>query len=614
MNRDVLNEIDQLLGEASIANDETASLAAIARWVADLQPAGLWLVHRPSTIVAAQCEDATLSAEDMRSWTNRLHEALDTQDTFAVLEEGALTLFAAAVTMPDKTSGFLAGAIHGSSADVAPRLEAIRPALECCAHLAFVGLTATRKVEDAAVRMRQLEHERDMLKLSYTHIVNSAIEEREQRLREQQRYMEQLEIEVAKRSSDLQHALEQAKMASQSKSEFLANMSHELRTPLTAILGYADLMLDPDQSQQQREECIRTVHRNGQHLLAIINDILDLSKIEAGKMTAEIIACSPIEIVRDIATMMRMRAAEKRLAFSCEFQGPIPQTIRSDPTRIRQMLINLVGNAIKFTHQGHVRIVTRLDDLAPPDRPQLRFEVIDTGIGISCEQQRRLFQPFSQADNSTTRKYGGTGLGLAICRRLAQILGGDIGCQSTPNQGSRFFLTIDIGSLKGVPMIDGETIDLNEGAEVTTRPATTVRLRGRILLAEDGPDNQRLLKYLLTRAGATVDVAENGRIAVEKTLRSMEQGRPYDLVLMDMQMPELDGYDATAELRRRGYSAPIIALTAHALTGDRERCVEAGCTEYAVKPIDRHELLAILAWYIGEGAAMDAANRELKVG
>ncbi len=593
MNCDVLHQIDALLREPSLPNDETGSLAAIAALLAPLEPIAIWLTDGASLIRAAYLTQPTSTMARLEALTQDIHtRSVDDEPIFFVQDDQGV--WAVATTNAADQPAMLAGITRYADRAAADRFEQLKPALQCCARLATVGLSARSEIEDCHVRMRQLEHERDMLKLSYTHIVNSAIEEREQRLREQQRYMEKLEEEVAKRSADLRLALQQAKLASQSKSEFLANMSHELRTPLTAILGYADLMLDPHQSPQQREDCIRTVHRNGQHLLAIINDILDLSKIEAGKMTAEIIQCSPVEIVRDIATMMRMRAAEKKLGFSCEFQGPIPRTIRSDPTRIRQMLINLVGNAIKFTHQGEVRIVTRMDDLADDDHPQLRFEVIDTGIGMSTEQQRRLFQPFSQADNSTTRKYGGTGLGLAICRRLAQILGGDIGCQSTPNQGSRFFVTIHVGSLEGVEMIDGRLIDEVDTPPQVTQPCVEIRLRGRILLAEDGPDNQRLLSYLLIRAGAEVEVAANGRIAVDMATAAENSTQRFDLVLMDMQMPELDGYSATAELRKRGYTGPIIALTAHAMTGDRERCIACGCNDYAVKPIDRQNLLTMI--------------------
>jgi signal transduction histidine kinase/ActR/RegA family two-component response regulator len=430
--------------------------------------------------------------------------------------------------------------------------------------------------------------------------MNSAIEEREQRLREQQRNMEYLEEEVAKRSADLREALGQAKLASESKSEFLANMSHELRTPLTAILGYADLMLDPAQLPAERQECIQTIHRNGRHLLSIINDILDLSKIEAGKMTAEIIDCSPVEIVRDIAAMMRVRAVEKNIAFNCEFPGPIPAAIRSDPTRIRQVLINLVGNAIKFTHHGAVSVITRLEKPVSPKGPRLCFEVADSGIGMTEEQQERLFQPFSQADNSTTRKYGGTGLGLVICRRLVEMLGGEVRCESQRDRGSRFIVTLDVGSLENVELLDGSKIDGPETVEPHVPPKVDRSLRGRILVAEDGPDNQRLIRVLLTKAGAEVQVAENGRIAVDKALAGCagKRDQPFDLILMDMQMPELDGYGATAELRRRGYTGPIIALTAHAMESDRDRCIAAGCDDYATKPIDRAKLIALLSKYL----------------
>ena len=404
----------------------------------------------------------------------------------------------------------------------------------------------------------------------------------------------------------LQQAKEAAEASSRAKSEFLANISHEIRTPMTAILGYADLMVDPSQGPSDRLECIHTIRRNGAHLLQLINDILDLSKIEAGKLEVEAIECSPVEIVADVASLMRGRAMEKNLQFDVEYVGPIPRVIRTDPMRLRQILMNLCGNGIKFTQHGGVRILVRLAENADADNdmPRLRFEVIDTGIGMTDEQLKRLFQPFMQADSSTTRRFGGTGLGLAISKRLAAMLGGDITVQSMPDKGSRFVLEIETGPLRNVEWIDPVEVETSRHvADDSEHADTPPQLYGlNILLAEDGIDNQRLISFHLRKAGAKVTIAENGRIAVEAALKASEANAPFDVILMDMQMPELDGYGATTYLRYKGYSGPIIALTAHAMKGDREKCLKAGCTDYAAKPIDRNTLLAVIARQCASGA------------
>ncbi|MEA2746751.1 MAG: hypothetical protein QOI41_894, partial [Myxococcales bacterium] len=266
-------------------------------------------------------------------------------------------------------------------------------------------------------------------------------------------------VAIAKRharlelASGLERGMAEAQEASRAKSEFLANMSHEIRTPMTAIIGYADLLLDPETTPTERLTHIQTIRRNGEHLLGILNDILDLSKIEAGKMTIEQVRCSPSMIIVDVASLMRVRAKEKGLFFEVHYQTPIPETIQSDPTRIRQVLMNLVGNAIKFTASGGIRILARCEN-ADSANPTLTLEVVDTGIGLSEPQVAQLFQPFVQADTSTTRKFGGTGLGLAICRRLAHILGGDISIDSSPGRGSSFRLTVSAGSLEGIKMFE----------------------------------------------------------------------------------------------------------------------------------------------------------------
>jgi len=391
--------------------------------------------------------------------------------------------------------------------------------------------------------------------------------------------------------------IEAAEAATRAKSEFLANMSHEIRTPMTAIVGYAELLADPHQPAEERDSSIAIIRRNGEHLLTVVNDILDLSKIEAGKMTVDRVECEPLQILHDAMSLMQVRAAAAGLALRAEFSFPLPKTVRTDPVRVRQVLLNLIGNAVKFTEQGEVVVKVSLIR-TPRNLGVIRFAICDTGIGMDSEQIEALFRPFSQADSSTTRRFGGTGLGLAISRRLATILGGAITVTSQPGKGSEFAFTIETGSLDGVELLrSGDELSVVTRAAGPAAQGHEHRLSGRILVAEDGPDNQRLIRFHLERAGAEVTIAENGRVAVEHALAAVAAGDPYRLILMDMQMPEMDGYAATRVLRHRRYALPIIALTAHAMAGDRERCIAAGCDDHLTKPIDRARLLGTCALY-----------------
>ncbi len=399
-----------------------------------------------------------------------------------------------------------------------------------------------------------------------------------------------------------------AEGANRAKSEFLANMSHEIRTPMMAIIGYADLLNDPSRTGADRLEALRVIRRNADHLLTIINDILDLSKIEAGEMRVEGVECSPCRILYDVYSLMRVRATEKGIEFRTRIDGVIPETIRSDPTRLRQILLNLVGNAIKFTERGWVRITTRLIEPEDGGEAVLRIDVADTGIGMTEEQVARLFRPFSQADSSTTRRFGGTGLGLAICDRLSRMLGGRIEVQSCPDRGSTFSLFVTTGSLDGVRRLRDCREALLE-QDVDERAASgSVRLRGRVLLAEDGKDNRDLLALYLRIAGVEVVEAENGQVACELLERMAARGEGVDAVLLDMQMPVLDGYSAAGRMRAGGFDRPIIALTAHAMAQDRERCLRAGCTDYLSKPVTQHHLLKTLARHLPSGSGGAAAE------
>ena len=389
---------------------------------------------------------------------------------------------------------------------------------------------------------------------------------------------------------------DEAERANRAKSEFLANMSHEIRTPMTAILGYSDLLLtegDLSKAPPQRVESLQTIKRNGEHLLSLINDILDLSKIEVGKVGVEAISCSPLGLLTEVESLMRLRTHEKNLSLQIEVVGELPTTIQSDPLRLKQILVNLVGNAIKFTEQGGVRIVARYFAAdAERDTPQLQIDVIDTGTGMTPEQMQKLFRPFTQADNSTTRKFGGTGLGLTISKRLAEMLGGDVTiAESTPGVGTTFRVTLKAIEPTFEPAAPRIAPIVSMVAAQQTSSGHTLLPGCRVLIAEDGPDNQRLLSFILKKAGAAIMVVDNGHLAVQAALAAVVEDRPFDVILMDMQMPVMDGYAAATYLRVRNYTGPIIALTAHAMSGDKEKCLAAGCNDYATKPIDRPELL-----------------------
>lgn len=406
-----------------------------------------------------------------------------------------------------------------------------------------------------------------------------------------------LEAEIRQRreiEEQLRRATREAEVANSAKSEFLANMSHELRTPLSAILGYTDILEETLPSEAMHQECA-LIRRNGEHLLGLINGILDLSKIEAGKMQVEILACEPREILDDVVAMMGPVAQDKGLALRLDCDPALPASICTDPTRLRQILINLIGNAIKFTAVGQIRVVARRSQ----ERAGLEIAVQDTGVGMTAEQLERLFQPFVQADSSTTRIFGGTGLGLHLSRSLAELLGGTLDASSRLQEGSTFTLRLPLRT----PMPSALVGPACEAKSSPTRPdwapsADVMRLQGcRILLAEDGPDNQRILGHFLTKDGAKVAFADNGQEALRLANEARRAADPFDLILMDIQMPVLDGYEATRQLRQAGYELPIIALTANAMIGDRDKSLQAGCTDYLTKPVTRTQLLETVLFH-----------------
>jgi PAS domain S-box-containing protein len=402
----------------------------------------------------------------------------------------------------------------------------------------------------------------------------------------------------------LERSKEAAEAANRAKSAFLANMSHEIRTPMTAILGFSDLLSDPQATAADRQEWVDTIRRNGTHLNSIINDILDISKIEAGQMSVELIPCSLPQLIDEFMEIMQERAAAKNLTLAVEKRDGVPEVLYTDPTRFRQIMINLVNNAIKFTEKGGVKIVFRMSEENSSffEGQSLFIDVIDTGIGLSAQQCAQLFQPFMQADNSTTRKFGGTGLGLAISKRLAQILGGDITLTSAPGIGSTF--TISVCVKKSCSGAVAKPVQPQLIPPIKTGEAALKNVR--ILVAEDGLDNRKLIHFHLTRAGATLTMVENGSEACNTARVAMESGKPFDVILMDMQMPMMDGYEATAYLRRTGYTHPIIALTAHVMSGDREKCLAAGCDDFLGKPIDKHALIATIARFVSNNSSIPA--------
>ncbi len=391
---------------------------------------------------------------------------------------------------------------------------------------------------------------------------------------------------------DLREAMQRAEQASTAKSEFLANMSHEIRTPMNAILGYTEILLESEADAQTRNGLL-IIRRNASHLLALINDILDLSRIEAGRQTFQPVCFDLRSLLNDIDQLMRVRIEEKGLELRIDWPDDAPGFVVTDPDRVRQILINLVGNSAKFTHEGHIAIRVRFSGPVADEEGRQGFLVIsveDTGIGMTPDQLERVFNPFEQADNSTTRTYGGTGLGLAICTRLAERLGGTIMAQSAAGEGSTFHLRIPTLQANEAIRDERENAQPHDAPSPTAADQAAPLTGLRVLYAEDGPDNQRLLSHHLTKAGATVELVENGQLAVERIRASPSA---YDLIFMDMSMPVLDGYEATAQLRAAGCTLPIIALTAHAMDGDREHCLNAGCSDYAPKPVKRATLLEL---------------------
>jgi len=389
----------------------------------------------------------------------------------------------------------------------------------------------------------------------------------------------------------------QADHASQAKSAFLANMSHEIRTPLTAIIGYAETLLETGQKASERIDSINTIIRAGRHLQHIINDILDVSKIEAEKLDVELIDIELFPLLDEVEHLARLQADSKQIAFKIECALPLPAVINSDPVRLKQVLVNLINNAIKFTDHGSVTL--NIEYLQ--ESHIMQFHVKDTGIGITKEQLAKLFAEFSQADVSTTRRYGGTGLGLYLSRSLAEMLGGTIEVSSTPGQGSEFTASVFVGENHQQHMVSERN---NTPIPITTTKETNesiAQLVGHVLVVEDNVDNQKLISLLIRKTGAEVTIAENGAVAIEKAMTEN-----FDLVFMDMQMPVMGGIEATQQLCQQGFEVPIVALTANAMQEDIDRCLAAGSVDHLAKPLNISRFNSILGKYLSASELAEA--------
>jgi signal transduction histidine kinase len=456
------------------------------------------------------------------------------------------------------------------------------------------GLDAIRSgAEDYLVKGDSLEY-------TLIRTIRYAIERKktESSILEAKQELERINTRLLKATKTAQEMAAEAERANASKSEFLANMSHEIRTPMNAIIGFSEVLGEEPLTDQQKQY-IKLILNSSRHLLGVVNDILDFSKIEAGQMSTESIECDIRVILEDVESLMNPLVKKKNLQLKIGYSDDVPVAIMADPARLRQCLINLLNNAVKFTEQGYVRIFAQ--KILKNNNPFIEFEVSDTGIGIPTEKLGTIFDSFTQADGSTTRKYGGTGLGLTITKQLAGLMGGDVTAESRVGRGSTFRFYIPATTPPEQFPENDESANNSEAEQETEMKHgnSQTEFSGRVLVAEDGLANQALIKLLLEKLGFVVTVAGDGLEAVDAI-----KNQHFEMVFMDMQMPNVNGYEATGRLRSLGINTPIIAMTANTAAEDEKQCLAAGCDDFVSKPIDKAHLLKVIREHLGTSAGI----------